>query len=76
VINARSWTRDLIAPAESPPDPLVLHAVRLLGLADGHRVAARYGLDPTQHRMLPYVEGYGWICKVDFPSSPARAGGR
>ena len=51
----------------SPPDLLVLHAVRLLGMADGAAVARRFGLDPavTEELLLDF-QASGWIQRVRF----------
>jgi hypothetical protein len=51
----------------SATDLLVLHAVRLAGMADDHRVATRYGLDPalTTELLLDH-QAYGWVSRVDF----------
>jgi hypothetical protein len=51
----------------SAPDLLVLHAVRLSGMADDHRVAHRYGLDqPLVSELLLDLQAYGWVTRVDF----------
>ncbi|HEY5978447.1 MAG TPA: transcriptional regulator [Microlunatus sp.] len=51
----------------STTDLLVLHAVRLAGLADDHRVAARYGLDlAVTSELLLDLQAYGWVSLVDF----------
>src|SRR5688572_1768241 len=51
----------------SPPDLLVLHAVRVLGMADGPAVARRFGLDPavTEELLLDF-QASGWIQRVSF----------
>jgi hypothetical protein len=51
----------------SPPDLLVLHAVRVLGMADGPAVARRFGLDPavTEELLLDF-QASGWIQCVSF----------
>ena len=51
----------------SATDLLVLHAVRLSGMADDHQVAARYGLDRTTvSELLLDLQAYGWVSRVDF----------
>lgn len=51
----------------SATDLLVLHAVRLTGMADDHQVAARYGLEPaTTSELLLDLQAYGWVSRVDF----------
>jgi hypothetical protein len=47
---------------DSPPDLLVLHAVRILGFADTPVVAQRYGLDAAQtEEELRDAEACGWV---------------
>lgn len=54
-------------PASSTHDLLVLHAVRIKGLANDHDVAARYRLDESvTSELLGDFEAYGWICKHAF----------
>ena len=51
----------------SATDLLVLHAVRLGGMADDRQVAHRYGLDPgTASELLLDLQAYGWVSRVDF----------
>ena len=51
----------------SPPDLLVLHAIRILGMADGAAVARRFGLDPAvAEELLLDFEASGWIQRVRF----------
>jgi hypothetical protein len=51
----------------SAPDLLVLHAVRLAGMADDHQVAIRYRLDQaTVSELLLDLQAYGWVSRVDF----------
>ena len=51
----------------SPPDLLVLHAVRLLGMADDAAVARRFGLDPAvAEELLLDFQASGWIQRVSF----------
>ena len=51
----------------SPPDLLVLHAVRLKGFADTDALAARFGLDPqrTQDDLLD-AAAHGWVTRSRF----------
>ena len=51
----------------SAEDLLVLHAVRLLGVADDHAVARRFALDPavTKELLLGY-QAFGWITWSEF----------
>lgn len=56
----------------SPTELLVLHAVRLRGMADAPAVAARFGLDlDLAAELLGDFEAYGWVTRSDF----AGAGG-
>ncbi len=51
----------------SATDLLVLHAVRLGGMADDHQVARRYGLAPAAaSELLLDLQAYGWVSRVDF----------
>ena len=51
----------------SATDLLVLHAVRLAGMADDHQVAARYGLEgPVASELLLDLQAYGWVSRVEF----------
>ena len=51
----------------TPPDLLVLHAVRLLGMADDAVVARRFGLHPAiAEELLLDFEASGWIQRVRF----------
>lgn len=53
--------------SDSATDLLVLHAVRLKGVADDHRVADRFELDPAAvTELLLDFQAYGWIARVDF----------
>jgi hypothetical protein len=46
---------------------LVLHAVRIKGMADDHRIAARYGLEESvTSELLADFEAYGWISWYAF----------
>lgn len=51
----------------SGSDLLVLHAVRLLGVADDHTAARRYALEPaaTKDLLLDY-QAFGWITWSEF----------
>jgi hypothetical protein len=52
---------------DSETDLLVLHAVRLKGMADDAEVAARFTLDSgTASELLLDFEAYGWVSRVDF----------
>ncbi|MER7343872.1 transcriptional regulator [Streptomyces aurantiacus] len=51
----------------STPDLLVLHAVRVTGIADGAAVSRRAGIDrDTVDELLPDFEAYGWVTHVEF----------
>jgi hypothetical protein len=53
--------------AVSPPDLLVLHAVRIQGMADDHAAAARYGLpEPQVVELLGDFEAYGFVSRHSF----------
>ncbi|MCA2218204.1 transcriptional regulator [Jidongwangia harbinensis] len=54
----------------SPPDLLVLHAVRLGGMAGNRAVARRFGLDPaaTDELLLDH-QAYGWVTWSEFAGS-------
>jgi hypothetical protein len=51
----------------STPELLVLHAVRLQGVADDEQVARRFALDPAvaKELLLDY-QAYGWITWSEF----------
>jgi hypothetical protein len=54
-------------PFTSDPELLVLHAVRLLGMAEDHEVAARFDLDRTvAGELLLDFEAMGWVTHVAF----------
>lgn len=54
-------------PIDSATDLLVLHAVRLKGMADDGEVAGRFGLDPAEvSELLLDFQAYGWVTRVDF----------
>ena len=51
----------------SPPDLAVLHAVRVCGMADIGRLAARTGLDRVEvQEQLLDDESRGWVRRVEF----------
>lgn len=51
----------------SSPELLVLHALRLAGMADDDAVARRTGLDPyLVTELLLDDEAHGWVTRVDF----------
>ncbi|MER5963665.1 transcriptional regulator [Streptomyces sp. NPDC002057] len=54
-------------PVVSDPELLALHAVRLGGMADDERAAARYGLDPevVREALLDH-EARGWVTRRAF----------
>ncbi|QYC41677.1 hypothetical protein Nocox_20340 [Nonomuraea coxensis DSM 45129] len=52
---------------DSPPDLLVLHAVRVLGFADTPVIAQRYGLDAARtEELLRDAEARGWAAYSAF----------
>ena len=54
-------------PAESTRELLVLHAVRLKGMADDAEVAARFGLDPAlAAELLLDFQAVGWLSRFSF----------
>jgi hypothetical protein len=54
-------------PHASSPELLVLHGVRVKGMADGAAVASRFGLDPhvVDELLLDY-EAQGWVTRTRF----------
>jgi len=54
-------------PHASSPELLVLHGVRVKGMADGAAVASRFGLDHhvVEELLLDY-EAQGWVTRVRF----------
>jgi hypothetical protein len=67
--HRHSAARNLImtVPFPSIPELLVLHAVRLLGMAEDHEVAVRFDLDPSvASELLLDFEAMGWITHVEF----------
>jgi hypothetical protein len=51
----------------SAPELLVLHGLRIKGMADEAALAGRFGLDPdlVQELLLDY-EAFGWVSRVSF----------
>lgn len=57
-------------PRYSPPELLVLHTIRLNGLADDAAIADRTGVDREQvSELLADEEAYGWVTHVEFAGS-------
>lgn len=51
----------------SAPDLLVLHAARILGLADTPAIARRFDLDPADaESILLDAEAFGWVQQATF----------
>lgn len=51
----------------SSADLLVLHSLRIQGMADTGRVARRFSLDPgTVEDLLLDYQAYGWVERVEF----------
>ena len=56
-----------MAEVTSDPTLLTLHAVRLLGFASTHGVAARFHLDPAfVEEILLDGQAYGWVTHSEF----------
>lgn len=54
----------------SAPDLLVLHAVRLSGMADDEAVARRVGVPRDEaSELLLDAEAFGWVTRVEFGAS-------
>jgi hypothetical protein len=54
-------------PFGSDPELLVLHAVRILGMADEAEVAARFHLGPVVvSELLLDFQAVGWVSRVEF----------
>ena len=54
-------------PVESTRELLVLHAVRLKGMADDEEVAARFSLDPARSaELLLDFQAVGWLSRFEF----------
>jgi hypothetical protein len=65
-------------PHASSPELLVLHGVRVKGMADGAAVASRFGLDPhvVDELLLDY-EAQGWVTRsADIGGWALTAAGR
>lgn len=57
----------MTSPFTSDPELLVLHAVRLLGMAEDDEVAARFDLEPAvASELLLDFEARGWVTHVEF----------
>ncbi len=57
----------MTVPFASDPELLVLHAVRILGMADDREVAARFDLDPSvASELLLDFQAVGWVAHVEF----------
>ncbi|MFD6448128.1 transcriptional regulator [Promicromonospora sp. NPDC060204] len=60
-------TRIPVPGRSSQPELLVLHSVRIQGMADDDAVAARFGLDPAEtSETLLDDEAYGWVRRAAF----------
>jgi hypothetical protein len=60
-------TNDTLPGRSSQPELLVLHSVRIQGMADGGAVAGRFGLDEAgTHEILLDDEAYGWVSQAEF----------
>ncbi len=58
---------DLVPSHSSPPELLILHALRLRGVADTGKVAARFALDRDRvGELLLDFEAHGWVYRVEF----------
>lgn len=63
-------TRIPVPGRSSRPELLVLHSVRIQGMADDDAVAARFGLDPADTReALLDDEAFGWVRRAAFGST-------
>lgn len=52
---------------ESPPNLLVLHAVRVLGFADTAAIAHRFGIEQASaSEVLLDAQAHGWVQKTEF----------
>ena len=61
--------------ADSAPELLVLHAVRLVGFADTDVLARRFGLDPDETgSILLDAEAYGWVQHTEFAGAGGTTG--
>ncbi|MFI9486030.1 transcriptional regulator [Promicromonospora sp. NPDC052451] len=60
-------TNDTLPGRSSQPELLVLHSVRIQGMADEDAVAGRFGLDTAGTReILLDDEAYGWVSHAVF----------
>ncbi|MFI6426439.1 transcriptional regulator [Promicromonospora sp. NPDC050880] len=60
-------TNDTLPGRSSQPELLVLHSVRIQGMADDGAVAERFGLDEAgTHEILLDDEAYGWVSHAAF----------
>jgi hypothetical protein len=60
-------TNDPVTGRSSQPELLVLHSVRIQGMADDDAVAVRFGLDEAVTReLLLDDEAYGWVRQAAF----------
>jgi len=56
-----------VAPHQSAPELLTLHALRLMGVAEPAAVARRFGLDRREvDDLLLDFEAYGWVYRAQF----------
>lgn len=63
----KNMTHNPVLGRSSQPELLVLHSVRIQGMADDDAVAVRFGLDEADTReTLLDDEAYGWIRKAAF----------
>jgi hypothetical protein len=63
-------THNPVLGRSSQPELLVLHSVRIQGMADDDAVAVRFGLDEADTReLLLDNEAYGWIRQAAFGST-------
>jgi hypothetical protein len=63
-------THNPVLGRSSQPELLVLHSVRIQGMADDDAVAVRFGLDEAEAReILLDDEAYGWIRQAAFGST-------
>ena len=64
------WQDGIVSAPRSHPSTLTLHGVRLLGFADTHKIASRFGLDrgEVEETLLDF-EAYGWVSWSEFAGS-------
>jgi hypothetical protein len=66
----RNMTHNPVPGRSSQPELLVLHSVRIQGMADDDAVALRFGLDEADTReILLDDEAYGWVRQAAFAST-------